>query len=462
VVLVFSSILFLFFFLPIVLAIYFVVPVRLRNPVLLAASLLFYVWGEPVYAGVMLFSILVNYGFGLGVKARPRLILFAAVIVNIGLLGFFKYANFLVDNFNTLLEASPIVFPAIALPVGISFFTFHALSYVIDIHRGKSPPQKNLFDLALYIVLFPQLIAGPIVRYHAIADQLRQRTVTAEGFAEGIHRFVIGLAKKVLIANTVAQAADQIFALDTAQIGSGVAWLGIVCYTLQIYFDFSGYSDMAIGLALMFGFRFPENFNYPYAARSVQDFWRRWHITLSTWFRDYVYIPLGGNRKGVARIYLNLYIVFFLTGLWHGASWNFVVWGLLHGTLMVVERLGFDRVLAWLWLPLQHAYTLLVVMIAWVFFRAETLPQAVSYLGRMFSFTPANPVYPLNLYLNPYLVMTLAAGILFSFPAATLLRQSELTPRFALLRLAAMMALFVLSAMALTVNTYNPFIYFRF
>lgn len=471
----FSSILFLFYFLPIVLALYFIVPVRFRNLLLLLASLLFYAWGEPVFVGLMLLSIGLNYGLGLLVASENRAFakaaLVGAVVVNLSILGLFKYANFFVDNLNGLAGYPAIVIPAIALPIGISFFTFQAMSYVFDVYRQQTPVQKNPLDLALYIALFPQLIAGPIVRYRDIADQLLERRITPESFTAGIHRFVIGLAKKVLIANVVAQTADHIFTLNAADtpIGSTLAWLGIICYTLQIFYDFSGYSDMAIGLGLMFGFRFPENFNVPYSARSIQEFWRHWHMTLSTWFRDYVYIPLGGNRKGVARTYLNLYIVFFLTGLWHGASWNFVLWGLLHGTFLVIERLGFAKVLEKMWRPLAHFYTLLVVMVAWVFFRAETLPQAISYLARMFSFTPENAVHSLDLYLDVPLAVTLTLGVIFTMPLAawfqkwrdtyTSARQQHL---IALLGTAAMGGLFIFSAAALAVNTYNPFIYFRF
>jgi len=463
---VFSSVIFLFAFLPLTLAVYFALPGRVRNGVLLAASLLFYVSGEPVYLWVMLASITFNYGFGLAVAAaRGRLkrgVLAGAVLVNIGLLGFFKYAAFFTTTLNSTLSTALTV-PAVALPVGISFFTFHALSYVFDIYRGNAPAQRNPFALALYILLFPQLIAGPIVRYHAIAPQLRKREITAESFTEGIYRFVIGLSKKVLIANVVARVADTVFALDPAQIGTALAWLGIACYTLQIYFDFSGYSDMAVGLGLMFGFRLPENFNYPYAARSIQDFWRRWHITLSTWFRDYVYIPLGGNRKGAVRTYLNLYIVFFLTGLWHGASWTFVLWGLLHGTFLVVERLGFARVLEWLPRLAQHGYALLVVMCAWVLFRSDTLPYAVGYLARMFSLSPEGTIYHLSLYLDMRTILALLMGVLFSFHSAALLKMRVVQPEAAaVVRLAACAGLFILCAMTLVVNTYNPFIYFRF
>ena len=291
----------------------------------------------------------------------------------------FKYADFLVGNLNALLgplRLAPLSLPGIALPIGISFFTFQALSYVIDVYRREVPVQRNPFDLGLYIALFPQLIAGPIVRYHDVARQLVERVVTRQGFAYGVERFVVGLGKKVLIANTLAVQADLIFAIPADQLTAPVAWFGLVCYTLQIYFDFSGYSDMAIGLGYMFGFRFLENFSHPYVAQSITEFWRRWHISLSTWFRDYLYVPLGGNRGSALRTYRNLVLVFFLCGLWHGASWSFVVWGLLHGFLLVIERMGLGRLMARWPRALRHAWTLFFVMIAWVFFRADSLPQA--------------------------------------------------------------------------------------
>ena len=306
-----------------------------------------------------------------------------AIAVNLVVLGVFKYANFFADNVNAVaaaIGAPPLAFPHVLLPIGISFYTFHAISYVVDVYRRDASAQKSPVHAALYLLLFPQLIAGPIIRYRYIADQLEQRVVSLDDFAVGVRRFVIGLGKKVLIANTVAAPADKIFSMPLAELTPAHAWLGIVCYTLQIYFDFSGYSDMAIGLGRMFGFHFPENFRWPYVADTVQEFWRRWHISLSSWFRDYLYVPLGGNRVSPARMYANLVTVFFLCGLWHGASWNFVIWGLFHGSFLVVERLGLAAAIRRLWRPLRHVYLLLVVMIGWVFFRADTLPSAVAFL----------------------------------------------------------------------------------
>src|SRR4051812_8670704 len=325
----------------------------------------------------MLASIAFNYWMAIavdrvhGTPAAARRLAFA-VTLNLVVLGIFKYANFFADNLNALLRAGriePVAVPRVLLPIGISFFTFHAISYVIDVSRRDATAQKSPVHAALYLLLFPQLIAGPIIRYRDIADQLARRVVSIDDFAYGVRRFVIGLGKKVLIANVVAGPADKIFAMPAHELSTAHAWLGIVCYTLQIYFDFSGYSDMAIGLGRMFGFRFPENFRWPYIADTVQEFWRRWHISLSTWFRDYLYVPLGGNRVPTATMYRNLVLVFFLCGLWHGASWNFVIWGLFHGTFLVVERLGLAAAVRRLWAPLRHAYLLLVVMVGWVFFR---------------------------------------------------------------------------------------------
>ncbi|MBE0586337.1 MAG: MBOAT family protein, partial [Desulfofustis sp.] len=331
---VFSSTIFLFVFLPLVLLSYMVAGRKFRNVILLAASLLFYAWGENVFVLLMLISIALNYCFGLlidhsqqrGWSGKIPLIL--ALLTNLGLLGFFKYANFLIDNLNTILinlDFEPVEMQAVHLPIGISFFTFQALSYVIDLYRGQASVQKSPINVALYISLFPQLIAGPIVRYHDVAEQIVHRTTRFDDFTYGIRRFIIGLGKKVLVANVLGRTADYMFSLPADSIPAGLAWLGAVSYTLQIYYDFSGYSDMAIGLGRMFGFRFLENFNYPYAAQSIREFWRRWHISLSSWFRDYLYISLGGNRHGATRTYVNLMIVFFLCGLWHGASWTFVV-----------------------------------------------------------------------------------------------------------------------------------------
>jgi alginate O-acetyltransferase complex protein AlgI len=374
------------------------------------------------------------------------------------------------------------VVPRVLLPIGISFFTFHAISYVVDVYRRDATAQKSPVHAALYLLLFPQLIAGPIIRYRDLADQLARRRVTLDDFAYGVRRFVIGLSKKVLIANLVAVPADRIFAMPLAELSAAHAWLGLVCYTLQIYFDFSGYSDMAIGLGRMFGFRFPENFRWPYVARTVQGFWRRWHISLSTWFRDYLYFPLGGNRVTPARTYGNLLIVFFLCGLWHGASWNFVIWGLWHGAFLVIERIGADldfrggrrsrtaaranRDLT----PIAHVYTLLVVMIGWVFFRAETLPGAVGFLKAMAGMSPAMPTpFTVRWYLTPELWMALVAGAIGSTPwvpalAARLMRTDRHDVRFgaSLASTATLIALLFASIMQMAARTYNPFIYFRF
>src|SRR2546421_5606045 len=421
----FSSPIFLFLFLPGVLALYFLAPWPARNLVLLVASIFFYAWGERAFTLVMLASIAFNYGFGLLVdrfrgRRHRRLVLGIAIAVNLGLLIVFKYANFIIGNLNPLLAAlhlAQIHVGPVHLPIGISFFTFHSLSYVIDIYRGDARVQNNPLDMALYIALFAQLIAGPILRYHDMDGQIRRRRVTLEGFALGVRRFVLGLSKKVLIANTLAITVDKIYALPAAELTAALSWLAVVSYTLQIYFDFSGYSDMAIGLGRMFGFTFGENFNFPYVSRSIKEFWRRWHISLSSWFRDYLYRPLGGNRRGPARTYLNLLIVFFLCGLWHGASWCFVVWGLFHGLFLVLERLRFMRGLEHAWMPVRHLYTLLVVMAGWVLFRSETFPQALAHLRAMAGFGLGNSAMNYaGLYLDQLTMLALLAGVVFSTP----------------------------------------------
>jgi alginate O-acetyltransferase complex protein AlgI len=423
-----------------------------------------------------------------GTPAAARRLAFA-VTVNLVVLGVFKYANFFADNVNALLSAVGIGpalnIPRVLLPIGISFFTFHAISYVIDVSRRDATAQKSPVHAALYLLLFPQLIAGPIIRYRDIADQLARRVVTLDDFAYGVRRFIVGLSKKVLIANVVAVPADRIFAMPFDQLSAAHAWLGIVAYTLQIYFDFSGYSDMAIGLGRMFGFRFPENFRWPYIASSVQEFWRRWHISLSTWFRDYLYIPLGGNRVPPARRYRNLVVVFFLCGLWHGASWNFVIWGVWHGLFLVIERVGRGgqgvektvsgqrgegRGQTGAGRVAGHLYTLLVVMIGWVFFRADTLAGAVAFLKALAGLSPAAPTpFTVGHYLTSELWLVLAAGIIGSMPWVP-----EVAARFAhppgtarrygleLLGTVALVALLGVSIINVAARTYNPFIYFRF
>jgi len=485
---------FLFLFLPVLLAVYFATPPRLstaRNWLLLIASVLFYAKGGGSFTFLIAASILFNYVAALKVDryrgtATGRWLLRGAVAINLLVLAIFKYANFIVDNVNVALATAgihPIVIPAVLLPIGISFFTFHAISYVVDVHRRDASAQKHPVEAALYLLLFPQLIAGPIIRYRQIADQLARRLVCLDDFAEGVRRFIIGFAKKMLVANTLAGPADQIFGMPAAQLTAGHAWLAIVCYTLQIYFDFSGYSDMAIGLGRMFGFRFPENFRYPYIATSVQDFWRRWHISLSAWFRDYVYVPLGGNRVGPTRLYVNLVTVFFLCGLWHGASWNFVIWGLFHGAFLVIERLGVAGAVQRWWRPLRHAYLLVVVMVGWVFFRADTLPSALAFLKAMSGFALAQPtVYEVRWYLTPEVVLALGAGVVAATPVAPALARLfgpvEAGPDSAdvgdgfsrpalawvpsLATTAGLLVLLAASVMLSAARTYNPFIYFRF
>ncbi|CAM6003194.1 unnamed protein product [Sphagnum balticum] len=483
---VFSSLIFLFLFLPIVLAGYMLLRnTGARNAFLLFASLFFYAWGELSFLWVMLLSIFLNYTFAIMIddlRDTPwrKFALFMAVAVNLGLLAFFKYAGFIQANLNQVLHLAHL--GALngtppPLPLGISFFTFHSLSYVIDVFRGQAKAQRNPINLALYISLFPQLVAGPIIRYHDVCDQLTERSINVNKFAEGVRRFVTGLGKKMLIANTVAVPVDQIFALPPNELTTGLAWLGAICYTLQIYFDFSGYSDMAIGLGLMFGFRFLENFNFPYIAQSIREFWQRWHISLSNWFRDYLYIPLGGNRVPNWRVTLNLVTVFFLCGLWHGASWNFIVWGLYHGTFLGMERLGLGKLIEKLPSPLRHAYTLLVVIVGWVFFRADNLKYALKYLKAMFGFGHAGSgYYSVAIIMNKEVQFIILLGIIGSTPlirdwllAAPTSKEdgAVVQPRFsspllAVARVAFISIVLSLAIMEMASGTYNPFIYFRF
>jgi alginate O-acetyltransferase complex protein AlgI len=481
--LLFTEPTFLFLFLPVLLALYFLPWQRHRNWLLLVASIVFYAKGGGNFTYLIGASIVFNYLAALRVdryrgSAAGTWLLRGTVAVNLAVLAIFKYANFIADNLNVVLAqvgGHTLSIPPVLLPIGISFFTFHAISYVVDVHRRDASAQKRPVEAALYLLLFPQLIAGPIIRYREIAGQLSRRLVTSEDFAAGIRRFIVGLGKKMLIANTVAGPADQIFSLPAPQLTAAHAWLAIVCYTLQIYFDFSGYSDMAIGLGRMFGFRFPENFRYPYIATTVQDFWRRWHISLSAWFRDYVYVPLGGNRVSTARLYLNLVTVFFLCGLWHGASWNFVIWGLFHGMFLVLERLGVARAVESLWRPLRHVYLLFVVMIGWVFFRADTLPGALAFLQAMAGFGEGlRTTYDVRWFLTPEVLLALTAGVVASTPLLASLGRawSDATstgggsPRLAwvpsIATTAGLVLLLAASVMLSAARTYNPFIYFRF
>jgi len=478
---VFSSPIFLFVFLPAVLAAYFLLRQRLSNLTLLTASLIFYAWGEQSYVLLMLGSSLLNYVFGLLVgngdkKLSARVVLAIAVVFNLGLLAAFKYTGFFIDTLNRVsswVGITPLDPVETHLPIGISFFTFQALSYVVDTYRGETKALRNPLDVALYISLFPQLIAGPIVRFREIADQIRHRVQDMSHISWGVTRFTLGLAKKVLVANVVAVPADRIFGLPADELTFGLAWLGMICYTLQIYFDFSGYSDMAIGLGSIFGFRFPENFNYPYVSRSIQEFWRRWHITLSSWFRDYVYIPLGGSRGSRLATYRNLVTVFLLCGLWHGASWNFILWGAYHGAFLVIERVGFKDLLSrgprWL----QHSYLLLVVMLGWVLFRAEDIGFALSYFGALLGVnTPAASALSVPMLATPLVLTSFAAGLLFSMPLAVGFwnqfqpadseRAHPPSISAAATRIFLCCLLWVLCAMELAAGSHNPFLYFRF
>ena len=475
---VFSSVIFLFLFLPVVLGVYFLCPKQqAKNLWLIAASLLFYAFSGLWYVLLLLFSVLCNYIAGLFVSGRKP-VLYAAVAVNLGILGVFKYLGFLAQTVNHLPGVSVPV-PSIVLPVGISFFTFQGLSYVIDVYRNEQLKSTKFSDVLLYISLFPQLVAGPIVRYEDVAHEVRSRSHTWENLARGLRRFIIGLSKKLLIADVCGSVVAQVYGADASILDSRAAWLGAVCYLMQIYFDFSGYSDMAIGLGLCFGFHVRENFNYPYISSSIKEFWRRWHISLSTWFREYLYIPLGGNRKGTAKTYRNKLIVFFFTGLWHGANWTFIVWGLWHGFFIVAEDLvakltGKDRHsrnskrraagIA------KHLYTLLVVLIGFVIFRADTMSQAVAMVAAMFSGVHATAQTGLLLAqcMTPLTLCALAAGVVFSTPVlpAILHRTDALTQNaqraVRVLGGAVLLMLLVTDILHLSAASYVPFIYFQF
>ena len=466
---VFSSTIFLFLFLPIVLIGYFN-PFwksrKFRNVFLLLASVGFYAWGEPFFVLIMLFSIFVNWILGLlidknnNIKVRKRYMI-AAIVYNISLLFVFKYVSFVVKNIGLLLKDDALSL-TIALPIGISFFTFQIMSYIFDVYYRKAKAQKNLSNTALYISLFPQLIAGPIVRYASVAEQIDRRRETSNDFTEGMARFVVGLGKKMLIANYAGFIADRIFALN-GELSFASAWLGAIAYTLQIFFDFSGYSDMAIGLGRIFGFHFLENFNYPYIAKSIGDFWRRWHISLSSWFRDYVYIPLGGSRTTKGRLVFNLFVVWLLTGIWHGANWTFIVWGLYYFVLLIVERfVGFEKKIG----VFSHVYAMLFVIVGWVIFRAESISLAGQYLSAMFGFGAAGWVDETFFMYFSNGKWILLAGILWSTPAATYCkRKLQLNTKSYLYQTATaigLAALFWASLLVCIKSTYNPFIYFNF
>jgi alginate O-acetyltransferase complex protein AlgI len=474
---VFSSLVFLFLFLPVALGGYFLLPRAARNAWLLGASLLFYAWGEGAYVLVMVWTILFNWAMGLAVarasERRRRLALALAVGTNVLLLVGCKYANFLCDQANVVLGAlgqQPLRLAPVHLPIGVSFFTFQAISYVVDVYRRDIAPQRDLITYGMYKAFWPQLIAGPIVRYRDVAGEVEHRPRRSADFAQGVERFVIGLAKKVLIANVVAVPADRVFALPGDELTAALAWYGAACYALQIYFDFSGYSDMAIGMARMCGFHFRENFLHPYVSRSIREFWRRWHISLSTWFRDYVYIPLGGSRAGAWRAKGNLLVVFVLCGFWHGASWTFLAWGLFHGVFLVCEHGRWSTWLERIPRPFAHAYALAVVLVGWVLFRAETLPQAGAFIATMFGAGARGVAADWSAVLNPEIALAFAVGLIASTPlrgvAAERIAAAErgAPAQVAIegVRVASLAALLVLSVMWMTASASNPFIYFRF
>lgn len=458
---VFSSSIFLFVFFPVLFFIYFFAANRYRNMVLLTASIIFYAWGEPKNILLMFLSITVNYILGLLVAKSwkyKRIFFVIAVTYNLGMLFIFKYLNFAVNTINQI-AGMEIQIEEIALPIGISFYTFQVMSYVIDVYCGRVKAQRNFVNLALYIALFPQLIAGPIVRYTDIEKQVIQRTTTWENARIGVVRFMTGFSKKVLIADQLSVLVDTCFAGNYPSIYTN--WIGAVAYTLQIFFDFSGYSDMAIGLGKIFGFDFQENFNYPYIAQSIQEFWRRWHITLSSWFRDYVYIPLGGSRAGSVRTYVNYIIVFFMTGLWHGASFSFIVWGLFYVFFLIVERLGWNHILKRLPRILRHMYAIFIIIIGWVFFRADTLTSAVYYIMGMFCFhgkDAANFAYIMNRQIWFFMI----AGILLSVPHPRIDKFFNRNMATEITREILIVAIFIVAICYMVGSGFSPFLYFRF
>lgn len=468
----FSSLVFLWFFLPAAVFLYYLAPGRnAKNIVLFAASLIFYGWGGPRYLLLVLLTALLCYAAGLCIDAAgertalKKLSVGVFVLITLGILGYFKYYNFFAATAGRLAGKELFPLRDIVLPLGISFYTFQAISYVVDVYRGKSPAQKNLFHMALYLFLFPQILSGPIIKYHQVAGQLTNRNETISIQFYGIKRFVYGLAKKVLLANTFGQSVDYIMGVPSGQMGTLTAWLAVILYTLQIYYDFSGYSDMAIGLGRIFGFYYEENFNYPYLSSSITEFWRRWHISLSTWFRDYLYIPLGGNRKGLGRTCVNLFIVFLATGLWHGASMTFIIWGIYHGLFILSERLWLKKVLDRNPVKfLNHLYAMFVVVFGWLLFRAPSMTYAIDLAKAMIR--PSKGLWNAGLFANNKILFLAVLGILLCGPVQALF------PRFrnhifdeenvSYGDIAVMIVLLFLSTMVVVSSTYTAFIYFQF
>ena len=463
---VFSSTVFLFVFLPITLGVYYIIQPQLRNFWLLVVSLIFYSWGEPKYLILMLVSILINYIFGILIEYcclnqmiyKSRMLLCFTVIFNMGLLLYFKYYDFFVENINYIFSMT-FSLKNIALPVGISFYTFQIMSYVIDVYRRNVKAQYNIFNLWLYISFLPQLIAGPIVRYIDIEKQINTRVLNLEQVHEGVVLFMVGFAKKILIADQLAPLVDVAFASNGTS--ALLAWTGAIAYALQIYFDFSGYSDMAIGLGKFFGFEFVKNFNYPYISKSIKEFWRRWHISLSTWFKDYVYIPLGGSRCKLMRSYFNLIVVFFLTGFWHGASWNFIIWGLYYVIFLVVEGMGLGKSLEKLPGLFQHMYAMIIILFGWIVFRAENLENALMYIQNMFILNESSwNVFVLNI--NRQYLFCIFCGIIFSMPLERRLRKNINQYLGEGIYNIFVMLMFLIAIAYMLGSGFSPFLYFRF
>ena len=475
---VFSSLLFLFRFLPIVLVLYFIAAKFCKtkvipNTLLFIASLIFYAWGEPVYVVLMIFSTLVDYTHGMMVEhfkqkqnlRAAKLAVLSSMVINLSLLGFFKYSDFLITNINAVFGTG-IPLLNLPLPIGISFYTFQTMSYTIDVYRNDAKVQRNILSFGSYVALFPQLIAGPIVQYKTVAEELDDRHENMDDFSSGVTRFITGIGKKVLLANTAGAIWDSVLAMDIGALPALTAWIGILAYTFQIYFDFSGYSDMAIGLGRMFGFHFLENFNYPYMSKSITEFWRRWHISLGTWFKEYVYIPLGGNRKGPAKHIRNIFMVWLLTGIWHGANWNFIIWGVYFGILLLLEKFFLLKLFKKLPGFVGHVYTMFLVIISWAIFAIEDMGTLGKYLGAMFgaggSFATRETLYLLASNAVLFVILIVASTSLPKFLAGKVMAKLGDGVTGALVQNAVLVGIFLLSTAYLVASTYNPFLYFRF
>ena len=479
---VFSTSIFIYLFLPITLIIYYLAPKKGKNLIILLSGLLFYSWGEPIYVIVMLISTMIDYFAGLimnhfeGRKVPRRICLIVSIVMNLGLLGIFKYSGFIAENINAIAGTQIIdinnmnffgieYLPMNMLPIGISFFTFQSMSYTIDLYLGNVKVQKNPISFAAFVTLFPQIVAGPIVRYDDVAKELDDRSITIDLIYDGIIKFIIGLSKKVLIANSIGALWTSIKATDIANVSIVSSWLGILAFTFQIYFDFSGYSDMAVGLGKMMGFNFPKNFDYPYLSKSISEFWRRWHITLGAWFKSYVYIPLGGNRKGMARTIFNLAVTWFLTGVWHGASWNFILWGTLYGVVIILEKLFLGKLLDKIPDIFGHIYTMLLVILGWVLFDTADLPTAGAYIAKMFGFgggalIDSTAMYQIATYGITFIICIIGCTNLPKLAVEALKKKSAVLVNYG--GIAVITGMFIICAAYLVDQTYNPFLYFNF